>query len=188
MVLTRSFEGGSSITGAFTGRRSIRRCGNWIDHWPAGLIGTTRSCAGICVGGRMGLRGSRDAIRSCGRTGKWVGGVAPGWEPCERRRSSRVRREPWGAIPRGYSPRDPESRLRGGGTELDAAGGDAHGGHPERRRRPGSSKCARRALTFWVTRSGRTAAGSASRMKWCSASCESCGYAECSWALFVSLP
>ena len=59
-----------SITGGFTGRRSIRRCVNWIDRWPAGPIGNTRSCAGICAGRRIGLRASRDVIRSCGRTGR----------------------------------------------------------------------------------------------------------------------
>ncbi len=100
----RSFAGGSNTTDAFTGRRSIRRCGNWIDRWPAGPIGNTRSCAGICAGRLTGSRVSRDAIRSCGRTGRWVCGVAPWREPCERRRSSTVLREPRGEIPRGYSP------------------------------------------------------------------------------------
>ena len=33
-----NFVGGSSITAAITGRRSIRRCGNWIDLWPGGRI------------------------------------------------------------------------------------------------------------------------------------------------------
>ena len=48
---------------------------------------------------------SRDAIRSCGRTGRWACGVVPWREPYERRRSSTVLREPRGEIPRGYSPR-----------------------------------------------------------------------------------
>jgi len=74
---TRSFGGGSSITDAFTGRRSIRRCGNWIDHWPDGPNGNTRSCAGICAGQHIGSRVSRDVIRRCGRTGRWESGAVP---------------------------------------------------------------------------------------------------------------
>lgn len=84
--------------------RSIRRCGNWIDHWPAGPIGNTRSCAGICAGRHIGSRGYRDAIRRCGRTGRWACGVAPWREPYERRRSRTVLRGARGEIPRAYSP------------------------------------------------------------------------------------
>src|SRR5208283_6076869 len=101
---TRSFGDGFGITDALTGRRSIRRCGNWIDRWPAGLIGNTRSCAGICAGQPTGSRVSRDAIRSCGRTGRWACGVAPWREPYELRGSSTVLREARGEIPRAYSP------------------------------------------------------------------------------------
>src|SRR5450759_352057 len=102
---TRSFEAGCSTTGGFTGRRSICRCANWTDRWPAGPIGNTRSCADICEGRRIGSRVSRDAIRSCGRTGKWVCGVAPWRKPYERRRSSTVLREARGETPRAHSPR-----------------------------------------------------------------------------------
>src|SRR5450759_913813 len=114
---TRSFEAGCSTTGGFTGRRSIRRCANWTDRWPAGPIGNTRSCADICEGRRIGSRVSRDAIRSCGRTGKWVCGVAPWREPYERRRSSTVLREPRGETPRAYSPQYLRRQSSGGGTE-----------------------------------------------------------------------
>src|ERR1019366_5613364 len=80
------------IMGGFTGRRSIRRCVNWIDHWPVGRTGNTRSCAAICAGRRIGSRVSRDAIRSCGRTGSWECGEVPWREPCELRGSSTVPR------------------------------------------------------------------------------------------------
>ena len=93
---TRSFEAGSSITDDFTGRRSIRRCVNWIAHWPDGPSESTRSFVVICEGRPIGSRVSRDAIRSCGRTGRWACGVAPWREPYELRGSSTVLREPRG--------------------------------------------------------------------------------------------
>ena len=96
----RWFEGGSSITGVFTGLRSIRRGGNRIDLWPAGPTGNTRSCVNICAGRRIGSRASRDGIRSCGRTVRWVRGKAPWREPYERGRSRTVPWEPRGEIPR----------------------------------------------------------------------------------------
>ena len=117
---TRSFGDGFGITDALTGRRSIRRCGNWIDRWPAGLIGNTRSCAGICAGQPTGSRVSRDAIRSCGRTGRWACGVAPWREPCERRRSSTVVRERRGEIPRRYSPCGGLRKPGGSGVERES--------------------------------------------------------------------
>ncbi len=90
--------------GRYYRSRSIRRCGNWIDRWPAGPIGNTRSCAGICAGRRIGSRVSRDAIRSCGRTGRWVCGGVPWREPYELRGSSTVLRELGGEIPRPTHP------------------------------------------------------------------------------------
>jgi hypothetical protein len=99
--------------GVFTGRRSIRRCGNWIDLWPAGPTGNTRSCVDICAGRHIGSRACRGGIPRCGRTGRWVCGEAPWREPYERRRSRTVLREPRGEIPRGYSPRDSQSRPSG---------------------------------------------------------------------------
>ena len=90
--------------GRFYRRRSIRRCVNWIDHWPDGDTGNTRSCAVICAGRRIGSRVSRDAIRSCGRTGRWVCGEAPWREPYELIGSRTVLREARGEIPRAYSP------------------------------------------------------------------------------------
>jgi retron-type reverse transcriptase len=74
----------------FTGRRSIRRCGNWIALWSAGPTGNTRSCEGICAGRHIGSREFRAATRNCGRTGRWACGVALSWEPYERRRSRTV--------------------------------------------------------------------------------------------------
>src|ERR1035441_2111687 len=81
------------------------RSDNWIDHWPAGPIANTKSCADTCAGRRIGWRGFPVAIRSCGRTGSWACGVAPWREPYELRGSSTVLRERRGEIPRRYSPR-----------------------------------------------------------------------------------
>src|SRR5579863_6339159 len=105
---------------AFTGRRSIRRCVNWIDHWPAGPSGNTRSCEDICAGQHTGSRASRDAIQSCGRTGRWASGVAPWREPYELRGSSTVLRGARGEIPRAHSPRgDVHDGIEGeGGTST----------------------------------------------------------------------
>src|SRR6202167_451866 len=89
---TRSSEGGFSMTGFLVGGLSPRRCDNWIDHWPAGLTGNTRSCTAICAGRRIRSRVSRDAIRSCGRTGRWECGVVPWRETYELRGSSTVLR------------------------------------------------------------------------------------------------
>src|ERR1019366_6409537 len=77
-------------------------------------------------------RGSRDAIRSCGRTGRWVYGVVPWREPYELRGSSTVLREARGEPPRAYSPRDSQSRQSGRGTGVDARGAGAAGTDTER--------------------------------------------------------
>jgi hypothetical protein len=50
---------------------------------PAGPSGSTKSCADSCAARHIGSRVSRDAIRSCGRTGRWASGVAPWREPYE---------------------------------------------------------------------------------------------------------
>jgi RNA-directed DNA polymerase len=70
-------------------RQLDRSLARWADR-------NTRSCAGIYAERRIGSRVFRDAIRNCGRTGRWVCGVAPWWEPYERRRSRTVLREPLG--------------------------------------------------------------------------------------------
>src|SRR5215471_15761575 len=120
--------------GDFTARRCIRRCVNWIDRWPAGPSGNTRSCEVICAGRPIGSRVSRDATRSCGRTGRWVSGGATWREPYELRGSSTVLREARGEIPRAYSPcgagalsRQPSDGM--GGIEIGglARGGDQSG-------------------------------------------------------------
>ena len=90
--------------GGFTGRRSIRRCGNWIGPWPDGPIRNTRSCVVICAGRNIGSRAYHAGIRSCSHTGRWVGGVVPWREPYELRGSSTVLREARGEIPWAYSP------------------------------------------------------------------------------------
>src|SRR5215813_14392554 len=107
--------------GDFTARRCIRRCDDWIDRWPAGPSGNTRSCEVICAGRPIGSRVSRDATRSCGRTGRWASGGAPWREPYELRGSSTVLREARGEIPRAYSPGD-HLQVRG---EARAAMADA---------------------------------------------------------------
>src|ERR1019366_2617315 len=91
-----------------------------------GLTGNTRSCAAICAGRRIGSRVSRDAIRSCGRTGRWECGVVPWREPYELRGSSTVLREARGEIPRAYSPRA-GVRVPGGRRAIPGAVAGAHG-------------------------------------------------------------
>jgi RNA-directed DNA polymerase len=51
-----------------------------------------------------GLRAPEGALRDCSLTGRWVGNMAPRWEPYESRGSRTVLREPRRATPRGYSP------------------------------------------------------------------------------------
>src|SRR6266536_1973179 len=132
---TRCFGAGSNITGGSTARRYIRRCVNWIDHGPDGLIGSTKSCADICAGRRIGSRVSRDAIRSCGRTGSWVCGVAPWREPYELRGSRTVLREARGAIPRAYAPQYLRRHSDGGGA------GDGVGAGMDREASAAASEC-----------------------------------------------
>src|SRR6266446_7348772 len=104
----------------FIARRFIRRCVNWIAPWPDGPSENTRSFVVICEGRHIGSRVSRDAIRSCGRTGRWACGVAPWREPYELRGSRTVLREARGEIPRAYSPgggfREPDGRRAFPGT------------------------------------------------------------------------
>src|ERR1700739_3257060 len=69
------------------------RCDNWIEHWPDGPIGNTRSCADISGERHTGLRGSHAEIRDCLHTGRWACGVAPWREPYELRGSRTVLRE-----------------------------------------------------------------------------------------------
>src|ERR1700750_3095072 len=103
--------------GVTTVQRCMGRCDNWIELWPDGPIGNTRSCADIYGERHTGLRVSHAEIQGCLRTGRWACGVAPLREPYELRGSCRVLREPWGETPRGYSP-------RGAGTTC---------GHPHRK-------------------------------------------------------
>ena len=60
---------------------------------PVGRSEIQEAARTFAQGDLTGSRVSRDAIRSCGRTGRWVCGVVPWREPCERRRSSTVLRE-----------------------------------------------------------------------------------------------
>jgi len=122
--------------------RCPRRCVNWTDLWPIGPSGSTRSCAAICAGRLTGSRVSRDAIRSCGRTGNWVCGLVPWREPYELRGSRTVLREPRGEIPRGYSPchhrqRAPYQTGLGRTGAATASGADCAFG---RRTEPGENK------------------------------------------------
>jgi hypothetical protein len=89
----RKSVAGCNITGGIIARRCIPICVSWTVRWPIGHIGSTKSCAVICDGRRIGLRAFRGAIRSCSRTGRWAGGVAPWREPYELRGSSTVLRE-----------------------------------------------------------------------------------------------
>src|SRR5258707_12283072 len=91
--------------GATTVQRCMRRCDNWIEHWPDGPIGNTRSCAEIYEEQHTGLRVSHAEIQGCSHTGRWACGVAPWREPYELRGSRTVLREPRGETPWGYSPR-----------------------------------------------------------------------------------
>jgi hypothetical protein len=88
---------------------SVHLVVNWTARWPNGRTGNTRSRAVIYCGRHIGLRASRVVIRGCSRTGRWACGAVPWREPFELRGSSTVLREPRGEIPRGYSPRDPQS-------------------------------------------------------------------------------
>ncbi len=63
--------------------------GNWTEHWPDGLIGSTKCCADICVGRLIGWGVYRNAIRSYRRTGRWVCGEAP-WREAYELRGSRT--------------------------------------------------------------------------------------------------
>ena len=54
--LTQRSEAGSNTTDGIIVRRSIRRCDTWIESWPGGPTGNTRSCVGICAGRHTGLR------------------------------------------------------------------------------------------------------------------------------------
>src|SRR6266403_3630940 len=91
--------------GVTTVPRCTRRCDNWIEHWPDGPIGNTRSCADIYAEQHTGLRASHAEIQGCLHTGRWACGVAPWREPYELRGSRTVLREPQGETPWGYSPR-----------------------------------------------------------------------------------
>jgi hypothetical protein len=72
----------------------------WLQLGRAEIQEAARSFAqGRALGGAF-----RGATRSCLRTGRWVCGVAPWWEPYELRGSSTLLREARGAIPRAYSP------------------------------------------------------------------------------------
>src|SRR6266550_9041513 len=90
--------------GVTTVQRCTRRCDNWIEHWPDGPIGNTRSCADIYEEQHTGLRVSHAEIQGCSHTGRWACGVAPWREPYELRGSRTVLREPRGETPWGYSP------------------------------------------------------------------------------------
>src|SRR5215469_13581567 len=85
--------------GVTTVQRYTRRCDNWIEHWPDGPTGNTRSCADIYAERHTGLRESRAEIQDCLHTGRWAFGVAPWGEPYEPRGSRTVLREPRGEIP-----------------------------------------------------------------------------------------
>ena len=54
-----------------------RRCVNWIEIWPFGPRGNTRSCDPIFAERHTGSPASRVALRTCLHTGKWESGVAP---------------------------------------------------------------------------------------------------------------
>src|SRR5260370_1094607 len=71
--------------GVITVQRCMRRCDNWIEHWPDGPIGNTRSCADIYAEQHTGLRVSHAEIQGCLHTGRWACGVAPWREPDELR-------------------------------------------------------------------------------------------------------
>src|SRR5215813_13173837 len=121
--------------GDFTARRCIRRCDDWIDRWPAGPSGNTRSCEVICAGRPIGSRVSRDATRSCGRPGRWVSGGATWREPYELIGSSTVLRDARVEIPRAYSPGDsggfaaaPAMATAGGGETTTGRVGENAGG------------------------------------------------------------
>ncbi len=58
----------------------------------------------VSVERATGLRASESALQGYSLTGRWVGGMAPRWEPYELRDSRTVLREPRGGTPRGYSP------------------------------------------------------------------------------------
>src|SRR5258708_38049100 len=90
--------------GATTVQRCMRRCDNWIEHWPDGPIGNTRSCADIYEEQHTGLRVSHAEIQGCSHTGRWACGVAPWREPYELRGSRTVLRGARGETPWGYSP------------------------------------------------------------------------------------
>src|SRR5262249_9886890 len=102
----RSSGAGSSITGDTIARLFIRACAPWTEILPSGPGGNTRSCTDICAEQHNGSPASRVALRSCLPTGRWGCGEAPWWELYESRGSRTVLREPRGAIPRGYSPRN----------------------------------------------------------------------------------
>src|SRR5712691_7414372 len=70
-----------------------------------GPRGSTNGCAATRDRPSGGWCVSRDASRSCLRTGGWACVLKAGqWEPCESRGSSTVLREPRGETPLGYSP------------------------------------------------------------------------------------
>jgi hypothetical protein len=101
---TRRSGAGSNITGGIIARHCTRLCGNWTARWPAGPIGSTRSCVVIGEERRTGSHGFPGVIQGCLPTGRWACGVAPQWEPYERRRSCTVLRGREGEIPPRYSP------------------------------------------------------------------------------------
>src|SRR5258708_32257794 len=102
--------------GATTVQRCMRRCDNWIEHWPDGPIGNTRSCADIYEEQHTGLRVSHAEIQGCSHTGRWACGVAPWREPYELRGSRTGLRGPRGENPWGYSPchNEPENNPQAG--------------------------------------------------------------------------
>src|SRR5260221_12122372 len=91
--------------GATTVQRCMRRCDNWIEHWPDGPIGNTRSCADIYEEQHTGLRVSHAEIQGCSHTGRWACGVAPWREPYEVIGSRTVLGEAPGENTYGYLPR-----------------------------------------------------------------------------------
>jgi hypothetical protein len=102
---TRSFEGWLQYYGRFY--RSalyppMRQLDRSLARWAVSEV--QEAARAFAQGDALGRAHFDDAIRSCGRTGRWACGVAPWREPYELRGSSTVLREPRGEIPRGYSP------------------------------------------------------------------------------------